>query len=1787
MLLIGCGGDVKADYDIILGDEEFDEDPLRAQGIDVDELEDNKDELSVVDSDDEEDEINEANQHLHDILGADEEDDEDCEGFNLDDFKDLDNERRVSSEDLVALYDSCCQWTWAMVLQERQKHVFQLITTVSLWMKQLCQKAEEYIDEARVLRSQASGRVLKAAVIIGGTIVGAANRLAALRAAEPFAIIVEEACEVMEPTLVAVLSVASVQKVQLIGDHRQLPAFVNNCWYDLACSMPTIKTSLFERLVVGDEEGDGNIETCSILAVQRRMRPAISNLTKHHYADVIEIQDHACTLSQKIGNKLTAKQLLVNSPKQALWEGDGRFVPGLSSCVYFWNIAGNEESKNKAGISACNDMEADAIVQLVRFLVLCGISLNAIAVITPYSGQKRLLIDKLRKGNCIPPREKFTNVQSGKQGKAFRGRNNKSANSPDSVLVSTVDRYQGDENDIVILSLVRARGGNRFVGLLNRFIVASSRARLGYYVVGSVTAVETSKGDSHWDEFLDHLKDSAERDEGTEDNPFQGSCCTNDLPICCPQHRSSTKSLAVRKQNMTQLFPQEKTWDTLCLQPCAEPLHCGHSCKHPCHFLTPLAHPSCSEMITRPCDVHKEVRLRCGSVNILENETIEVALSKWKCDLKDNYRRPCDHIISLKCFDYKNICDGVKTMPDCLEKVADYIHPKCNHVIPSPTCCEHTQYQRQPPVCQERVKFKRPCGHTIQMKCFQAIEEHQHPRECQQIIQVKRPRCSHSLSIKCHEFTHLQKQWDRGGHEGIEDNTIEVGAQYGPDERNFLRIEQCFVPVNVRKPCGHVLSMPCCKAFAMVEGEDLPPCMDMSAVMCYICREPMNIPCHLQNAFEEWNPFLAIEDISLLLENNKLIVLEDRALAVPYSSSELWSAWKKAKCATKISMRKRCQDDHVVPSMSCKDILNKVIVKKEVTVCKELTERLLACGHSTPVSCHRKSIQPPPQCRREVNEEITFPSCDHTLKPKTCNELQKIRSGPLLCEKNIIIELYRCGHPVTIPCKNKLLYEVQPWFGNTLDTNEIVQAGVEYCQPCPLEEGKCEKLVSFQKECGHILQDIPCDVAFQMAGSQLEVSVCKDDVLVASPLCHHNITVSCHLRKEVATWQPWPESAAAPTYKEVTVGGVESDIETMKIYFAPIPSPQTLLPFSLAPCQGNLTCDGYTWVQFETCGHTQKVLCSDLYNMDGDHFQSIKCSSFIDHPCSRQCGQPRQILCHEHQTLSVEELDAECPNLMTHLCRKCNINNVHAPCSQQFPECKAMVECVLPCGHAAKPWMCHIDPDPRFGHDASTNLNDNCWHCVKLKWEQTRDLSIELDFLQLMAQKLMLQELESDDTNLLNEISLEPPFDLCEKARDIIISKNIEAMETRGAPMKFPPIVSFPCCIDEYIRSSYDLVFYEIPASKNPKKDGILKRFSQERTIYGHGKHVSLLKKHLVENLASSSGVVKLCIAMAFKCNMLTQTKPFTLDLKQMVANTNKCMQEFRRKGFDCVEVQIEHVGVDRKEEKTDCVERVYWEPGAIVPVSIVEVQLNTSCLICGDFFGRDGKLGALCSEGHFLCYESCFPEYLSSAKEPGAIGRSVQNGYLKCPGGCSSCYRALELGANNCPSHISEELLSFEIDYKVTQSNNIIREEEEKKKKKEIDDLLAMDELDREVRILSHKITEDILTPKCPRCKQAFFDFDGCFALTCSNIQCQAAFCAYCFKDCGGDAHQHVANCKHNSTGGNVFGGNMNTLNKVWKKIRREKIEKLLKENMKTEVKKKLQEKMKKDFKELGVVVA
>lgn len=68
---------------------------------------------------------------------------------------------------------------------------------------------------------KASAKVFEDKSIIGGTIVGCIARLEAIRSTNPFAILVEEASEVLEPLLVSCFC-SSTCKLEMIGMPRQV-----------------------------------------------------------------------------------------------------------------------------------------------------------------------------------------------------------------------------------------------------------------------------------------------------------------------------------------------------------------------------------------------------------------------------------------------------------------------------------------------------------------------------------------------------------------------------------------------------------------------------------------------------------------------------------------------------------------------------------------------------------------------------------------------------------------------------------------------------------------------------------------------------------------------------------------------------------------------------------------------------------------------------------------------------------------------------------------------------------------------------------------------------------------------------------------------------------------------------------------------------------------------------------------------------------------------------------------------------------------------------------------------------------------------------------------------------------------------------------------------------------------------------------------------------------------------------------------------------------------------------
>ncbi|KAL8000478.1 putative P-loop containing nucleoside triphosphate hydrolase, DNA2/NAM7 helicase, AAA [Plasmopara halstedii] len=355
-------------------------------------------------------------------------------------------------------------WHWNMIVEERWNALFSVL---GLWSNISTRLQLEFSKEFERLKFElereilrASSRVYEGKAIIAGTITGCVSRLEAIRTTNPFAILVEEASEVMEPLLVSCFS-SSTRKLEMIGDHFQLqPSVMGRIDFE---RINKINVSLFERLIKAPH---GYRVPSSVLSIQRRMRKSICDLTRNFYDEITSIEDHPVCGTKVLGG---VKRKSGTVPLLDLCEGAGREVPGVSPHIFFWTHSGRQE-RSDIGISRVNKQEAKMTCKLVQYLVHCGVPASSIAVLTPYKGQLKLM------------QKMLVSIYDPKM--ITRGRDTRLIPS---CFLSTVDRFQGDEADIVIISLViDGKSRTSFVKLQNRIIVLLSRARLALYVMGNI-----------------------------------------------------------------------------------------------------------------------------------------------------------------------------------------------------------------------------------------------------------------------------------------------------------------------------------------------------------------------------------------------------------------------------------------------------------------------------------------------------------------------------------------------------------------------------------------------------------------------------------------------------------------------------------------------------------------------------------------------------------------------------------------------------------------------------------------------------------------------------------------------------------------------------------------------------------------------------------------------------------------------------------------------------------------------------------------------------------------------------------------------------------------------------------------------------------------------------------------------------------------------------------------------------------------------------------------------------
>ncbi|XP_068568539.1 NFX1-type zinc finger-containing protein 1 [Cebidichthys violaceus] len=409
------------------------------------------------------------------------------------------------------------------------------------------------------------------------------------------------------------------------------------------------------------------------LDYQHRMRPEIACLlTPHIYA---ELENHPSVL-------------------------DYDSIKGLDTNLFFVEH-NNLEEQIKDGKSHQNQHEAMFVVSLCRYLILQGYKPEQITILTTYTGQLYCL------RNLMPAKE-FTGVK-----------------------VHVVDKYQGEENDIVLLSLVRSnlQGKVGFLNIPNRVCVALSRAKKGLYCIGNSAMLGKVK---LWSNIFHTLR---EKDQ-----------IGNALTLCCQNH-PDRRVKAARADDFKQA-PEGG-----CTKPCEFRLDCGHVCSRVCHPYDPehkeyqclkkcqkslcdLGHRCplvCYKECPEECSVmFEKVIPQCGHTQLVPcHQDPQTFTCQVPCKKLLDCGHPC-----------KSWCGEPCTIRQCNVKVP--IELKCGH-IQQDACFykTHTQEPECRTPCEEQLK----CGHACRGTCGRCSQGRFHSpcfHQCKRLL-----ICSHICSEPC------------------------------------------------------------------------------------------------------------------------------------------------------------------------------------------------------------------------------------------------------------------------------------------------------------------------------------------------------------------------------------------------------------------------------------------------------------------------------------------------------------------------------------------------------------------------------------------------------------------------------------------------------------------------------------------------------------------------------------------------------------------------------------------------------------------------------------------------------------------------------------------------------------------------------------------------------------------------------------------------------------------------------------------------------------------------------
>ncbi|CAM9306840.1 unnamed protein product [Pylaiella littoralis] len=582
-------------------------------------------------------------------------------------------------------------------------------------------------------KTQGDLAVLREGNVVGMTTTGVAMHQSLVEALGAAVVVVEEAAEVLEAHILAVLT-QSTQHLILIGDHLQLrpKAEVYRLTKESRNGFD-LDVSMFERLV---EEHRVSVHD---LATQRRMRPDIADLIRPAVYPNLRDAPH-----------------VLGYPS----------VKGMRRNLFFWDHAVPEDESGGVASSKTNRHEAKLIAGLVAYLLKQGYTgQRDITVLTPYLGQ--LFVLKEIVGNShhlhVQVNERDSakmdemhemNKSDNTNGSGGHSSSNTTGNMEDDtkpatlvevanvrvgsmVRMATVDNFQGEESKIIIISLVRSnrQADIGFLRSSNRVNVALSRAQHGMYIVGNagkmINEAERSMLESKTGTMWSESVIPTLREKGAIGPTLELQCARHEDFITVIRKHEELASLA---------------GDGGCSRACSARLPCGHTCVRRCHPDDPQhLGVRCSEPCPRllqPCE-HPCQRLcgdECGPC-FQRVKVVELPCGHQAKNVHSPPAPPC--VVAL----------WISKIGRCVEPVEHTI-PGCGHVVRG-RCTATRAAVKNPAVCPESCGKPLPCGHSCAATCGRCTtitlsSNNRHPSRVRG--ECGRPRsCGHRCRFPCHE----------------------------------------------------------------------------------------------------------------------------------------------------------------------------------------------------------------------------------------------------------------------------------------------------------------------------------------------------------------------------------------------------------------------------------------------------------------------------------------------------------------------------------------------------------------------------------------------------------------------------------------------------------------------------------------------------------------------------------------------------------------------------------------------------------------------------------------------------------------------------------------------------------------------------------------------------------------------------------------------------------------------------------------------------------------------------